>query len=180
MHKLLRGRWWVAGLLLAAGCRSEQAVFSFRPAAAAELLSVAAQVSPVSSAATSLAAPAGPASLAASPLAAPVSNATVVPAEGPVRPAARQLKRTTSRIRALISVQANQPETATHAAHRDTLHWVLGVALVVAGVVGGILLGGWLGLGVGAVLVLLGYYFVVLGLGGQQAWLEVFQEFFNM
>ncbi|RFP66830.1 hypothetical protein D0N36_01725 [Hymenobacter lapidiphilus] len=80
----------------------------------------------------------------------------------------------------MTSVRTSRPETTTHAAHRDTLHWLLGAALVVAGVVGGILLGGWLGLGVGAVLVLLGYYFVVLGLGGRQAWLEVFQEFFNM
>ncbi|NVO32627.1 hypothetical protein [Hymenobacter lapidiphilus] len=179
MHKLLRGRWWVAGLLLAASCRSEQAIFSFRPAAA-EPVSVAVPVASVSSAATSPAAPLGAGQLAARSLAAPIANATVAPAEAPGRPAARQLKQTTARLKALTSVRARRPGTATHAAHRDTLHWVLGAALVVAGVVGGILLGGWLGLGVGAVLVLLGYYFVVLGLGGRQAWLEVFQEFFNM
>ncbi|GAB3302697.1 hypothetical protein GCM10027348_29760 [Hymenobacter tenuis] len=57
---------------------------------------------------------------------------------------------------------------------------VLGFALVAAGVVAGLLLGGWLGLGVGALVVILGYYFVILGLGGKHAWLEIFQEFFNM
>lgn len=58
--------------------------------------------------------------------------------------------------------------------------FVLGTVLVVGGVVGGVLLGGWLGLGVGAVVVLAGYYFLGVGLGGEHAWLEVFQEFFNM
>lgn len=57
---------------------------------------------------------------------------------------------------------------------------MLGVALVAGGVAGGILLGGWLGLGVGTLVVLLGYYFLGVGIGGKHAWLEVFQEFFNM
>ncbi|GGG37947.1 hypothetical protein GCM10011378_12780 [Hymenobacter glacieicola] len=57
---------------------------------------------------------------------------------------------------------------------------LLGGLLIAAGVVTGLLLGGWLGLGVGALIVILGYYFVVLGMGGQHAWLEIFQEFFNM
>lgn len=61
-----------------------------------------------------------------------------------------------------------------------TAAFILGVALVAGGVVGGILLGGWLGLGVGALVVLLGYYFLGVGIGGKHAWLEVFQEFFNM
>ena len=77
-------------------------------------------------------------------------------------------------------MRTRRPATAARTDRADTLHLLLGGALVVAGVVGGILLGGWLGLGVGAALVLLGYYFVVLGIGGRQAWLEVFQEFFNM
>ncbi|RPD49530.1 hypothetical protein DNI29_01650 [Hymenobacter sediminis] len=63
---------------------------------------------------------------------------------------------------------------------RDTFHLVLGGLLVAAGVAAGFVLGGWLGLGVGAVIVILGYYFLVLGMGGQHAWLEIFQEFFNM
>jgi anti-sigma factor RsiW len=58
--------------------------------------------------------------------------------------------------------------------------FVLGVALVAGGVMAGLLLGGWLGLGVGAVVVLGGYYFLGVGLGGKHAWLEVFQEFFNL
>lgn len=141
---------------------------------------MAVPVASSSSTTTSLAASLEGGQLAARPLAAPVSNATAAPVEAPDQPTARQLKPPTTRVGALISVRASRPATASHAAHRDTLHWLLGGVLVVAGVVGGILLGGWLGLGVGAVLVLLGYYFVVLGLGGRQAWLEVFQEFFNM
>ncbi len=77
-------------------------------------------------------------------------------------------------------MRAPRPATAARTDRADTLHLLLGGALVVAAVVGGILLGGWLGLGVGAAGVLLGYYFVVMGIGGRQAWLEVFQEFFNM
>ena len=64
-------------------------------------------------------------------------------------------------------------------AHK-TLHIILGGLLVLGGVVGGILLGGWLGLGVGAIIVLGGYYFLGLAFGGKHGWLEVFQEFFNM
>ncbi|KAA9333172.1 hypothetical protein F0P96_09335 [Hymenobacter busanensis] len=66
------------------------------------------------------------------------------------------------------------------AAGRDTLHIVLGALLVAGGVVAGLALGGWLGLGVGAAVVIAGYYFLVLGIGGRHAWLEIFQEFFNM
>jgi hypothetical protein len=57
---------------------------------------------------------------------------------------------------------------------------LLGIGLIVGGVVAGILIGGWLGLGVGALIVLLGDYFLILGLGGKHAWLEIFQEFFNL
>ena len=71
-----------------------------------------------------------------------------------------------------------EPESAGD--RHKTFHILLGTGLVVASVVAGILLGGWLGLGVGAVGVILGYYFLVLGIGGPQAWLGVFQEFFNM
>lgn len=74
----------------------------------------------------------------------------------------------------------HRAETAARTDRAARLHLLLGGALVVAGVVTGILLGGWLGLGVGVGLVLLGYYFGLKGLGGRQAWLEVFQEFFNM
>lgn len=62
----------------------------------------------------------------------------------------------------------------------DTLHLILGVVLIVGSVLVGLWLGGWLGLGVGAAIMLLGDYFLVLGIGGKHAWLEIFQEFFNM
>lgn len=73
-------------------------------------------------------------------------------------------------------VAARPRQTVRH----DTFHLLLGGLLIAAGIVAGLLLGGWLGLGVGALIVILGYYFVVLGIGGQHAWLEIFQEFFNM
>lgn len=74
----------------------------------------------------------------------------------------------------------HQPSQPRQAQVEHTGAFVLGAALVLGGVVAGLLLGGWLGLGVGAVVVLLGYYFVGVGIGGKHAWLEVFQEFFNM
>lgn len=177
MQKTLSGRWWLAALLLTVSCRSEQAVFSFRPAAPP--VSSAAPVAAVPPAATSLAAPAAPAPVVAE------TSVTVAPLPKTVSASARpglwRPARAVARLRqpALVRVMS-RPETAGRATHPDTLHWVLGAALVVAGVVGGLLLGGWLGLGVGAALVLLGYYFVLKALGGRQAWLEVFQEFFNM
>ncbi|SET91256.1 hypothetical protein SAMN04487998_3124 [Hymenobacter actinosclerus] len=125
--------------------------------------------------------PTAPVPLVTSPPVAAVAGATVPPAAvaALARPAP-QLKRTGRQLRTLTPLRARRPATAARTDRADTLHWVLGGALVVAGIVGGLLLGGWLGLGVGAALVLLGYYFVVLGIGGRQAWLEVFQEFFNM
>jgi uncharacterized membrane protein YjjP (DUF1212 family) len=85
---------------------------------------------------------------------------------------------------AATEVAAHQLQRVRHRPQRPTLEhtgtFVLGAALVVGGVVAGLLLGGWLGLGVGALVVVLGYYFVGVGLGGRHAWLEVFQEFFNL
>ncbi|GAB3829394.1 hypothetical protein GCM10028821_16010 [Hymenobacter jeollabukensis] len=74
--------------------------------------------------------------------------------------------------------QASRP--ARPAAGRDTWHIVLGALLIVGSVAVGLWLGGWLGLGVGAAIMLLGDYFLVLGIGGKHAWQEIFQEFFNM
>ncbi|GAB2773408.1 putative lipid-binding transport protein (Tim44 family) [Hymenobacter luteus] len=76
--------------------------------------------------------------------------------------------------------EATARRTPRQVFKRDTFHLVLGGLLVAAGVATGLLLGGWLGLGVGAAIVVLGYYFLVLGMGGRHAWLEIFQEFFNM
>ncbi|WBA40915.1 hypothetical protein [Hymenobacter canadensis] len=85
---------------------------------------------------------------------------------------------------AATETTAHHPLRARHQPQQPQLEhtgaFVLGAALVVGGVVAGLLLGGWLGLGVGALVVLAGYYFVGVGLGGKHAWLEVFQEFFNM
>lgn len=95
-----------------------------------------------------------------------------------------QKKETAQRLSRFVAQQP-RPETArltrpSRPTRHDTLHIILGALLVVGGVVGGIALGGWLGFGVGALVVLLGYYFMVLGIGGKHAWLEIFQEFFNM
>ncbi|SMB94450.1 hypothetical protein SAMN00120144_2005 [Hymenobacter roseosalivarius DSM 11622] len=63
---------------------------------------------------------------------------------------------------------------------RGKFHLVLGAGLIIVGVVAGLLIGGWLGFGVGALIVLLGDYFLILGIGGPHAWTEIFQEFFNL
>ncbi|MBT9392000.1 hypothetical protein KLP40_02385 [Hymenobacter sp. NST-14] len=171
MHAFFRGRWYVAGLLVALGCRSEQAAFSFRPAL------------PV----VSVTAPPGPADSGPGAAAPPLSSAPGPAASGPRPAAARPVpsrSRPVARPLGRPMLRQPHPEVAAARPRRlagpDTLHLVLGGALVAAGVVVGLLLGGWLGLGVGALLVLLGYYFVVLGIGGPHAWLEIFQEFFNM
>jgi uncharacterized membrane protein len=68
-----------------------------------------------------------------------------------------------------------------HAAEgRKGLHLTLGIVLILASVGVGVLIGGWTGLAVGAVIMLAGDYFLVKGIGGKDAWLEIFQEFFNM
>jgi hypothetical protein len=85
---------------------------------------------------------------------------------------------------ALLIVQFKKKPSAALAYHevanRETFHFLLGLSLIVGGVVAGLLLGGWLGFGVGALIVLLGYYFLGLGIGGEHAWTEIFQEFFNL
>lgn len=57
---------------------------------------------------------------------------------------------------------------------------VLGIALVVAGIVTGILVGGGLGVFIGLAVGLFGYYFLMKGLLGPHAWLEVGQELFQL
>ena len=171
MHALLRGHWWVAGLLVVASCRSEQAAFSFRPATSVASRAGTAPAPVATQPPTSVSPAAAPASPVAAPAARLLPHATSAPVSQAQRPRFRRL------VPAHRREAAAQPQTP---ARHDTLHIVLGAALVAAGVVAGLLLGGWLGLGVGALVVLLGYYFVVLGIGGQHAWLEIFQEFFNM
>ncbi|RSK46450.1 hypothetical protein [Hymenobacter perfusus] len=173
MQTTIRFRWWVAVLLLSS-CRSEQAAFSFRPAPAATSTPVAQPVTEAASAAaTTLSVTPEPATrpVAARQMPRPVTGRVLRPRLAPAflqRPVLRQHPETT----AVARPQAPR--------RHDALHVVLGALLVVGGVVAGLALGGWLGLGVGAVVVLLGYYFVVLGIGGKHAWLEIFQEFFNM
>ncbi|TGD81772.1 hypothetical protein EU557_09565 [Hymenobacter wooponensis] len=90
---------------------------------------------------------------------------------------AHRLLLTTSHSLLPKSAAASKPRGA---AVHETRHLLLGIAVVAVGVVTGLLLGGWLGLGVGALIVILGYYFLGMAFGGEHAWLEVFQEFFNM
>ncbi|MET4105754.1 hypothetical protein [Hymenobacter sp. UYP22] len=172
---------WGLLLGLLSGCQSQQAAFRFHPTPP---VTVHAEV---------------PLPSAAEPVA---TVATVMPAHAqrgkqprlqthrrPVAatPAKAAAPQRLSAMRHLVRsvVQRKQPETAVavqpnQPTRHDTLHIILGALLVVGGVIGGIALGGWLGLGVGALVVLLGYYFLVLGIGGKHAWLEIFQEFFNM
>ncbi|QNE41026.1 hypothetical protein F1C16_16355 [Hymenobacter sp. NBH84] len=56
----------------------------------------------------------------------------------------------------------------------------LGVVLVAAGIVGGLLIGGGIGVFAGIVVGLLGYYFFMRGLLGPHAWLEAIQELFQL
>ncbi|MCR5888415.1 hypothetical protein LRS06_11685 [Hymenobacter sp. J193] len=169
------GFFFLAAWLLM-GCHSQQAAFSFRPA-------------PIPLVA------AAPAGTPDSQPAAPLLEASVAPAAVPtVRhslPARPALPRRVLAARpATPAVQAAtataRPQKAPHPRlaptdrEHDTLHLVLGGLLVIGGVLTGLLLGGWLGLGVGALIVVLGYYFLVMGIGGSHAWQEIFQEFFNM
>lgn len=167
-------RWWAVGLLLSS-CRSEQAAFSFRPepAATSSPASRPAPLAPDNTVAAVLPVAAEPAArpVAARQLPRPLPARALRP-----RPATAFLQRPVPR-RAAETTAVARPQTPTR---HDALHVVLGALLIVGGVVAGLALGGWLGLGVGAVVVLLGYYFVVLGIGGKHAWLEIFQEFFNM
>lgn len=173
MQAFFRSRWYVAGLLVALGCRSEQAAFSFRPTPPAVSSAPAAPAQPLPVAGP-LPTPALTGS-ATPPVAKAAASLHPAPAVLPAPPSQPVVRPFGQRHRQ--EATAARPRTV---ARHDTLHIVLGVALVAAGVVAGLLLGGWLGLGVGALVVLLGYYFVVLGIGGQHAWLEIFQEFFNM
>jgi hypothetical protein len=75
---------------------------------------------------------------------------------------------------------AARPQRPADDGSGDIFHVVLGSLVLIGGVILGFALGGWLGLGVGAAVVILGYYFLMLGIGGPHAWREIFQEFFNM
>ncbi|AHJ99588.1 hypothetical protein [Hymenobacter swuensis] len=173
MQTTIRFRWWVAVLLLSS-CRSEQTAFSFRSAPTATSNPVAQPVAEAAStAATTLAVIPEPA----------ISSATARQMPQPVTGRAPRPRLTTAFRQQTVPRRTTETTAVTrpqNPTRHDALHVVLGALLIVGGVVAGLALGGWLGLGVGAVVVLLGYYFVVLGIGGKHAWLEIFQEFFNM
>ncbi|PJJ53080.1 hypothetical protein CLV45_3738 [Hymenobacter chitinivorans DSM 11115] len=90
-----------------------------------------------------------------------------------------QLRPARQEAQGLRARQAARPRRAADN-ESDVLHVVLGSLLIIGGVILGLLIGGWLGLGVGAGVVILGYYFLVMGIGGSHAWREIFQEFFNL
>ncbi|UOQ78874.1 hypothetical protein MUN84_10275 [Hymenobacter sp. 5516J-16] len=174
MHVFRWCRGWAAIALLATSCRSEQVAFQFRPA-------------PPSVAPAPISAP-SPTTPSPAPAPAPLEPTPTASVATPARPKTQQLAHLPQPPqqlhRQLLRRHQSQETTARPQAQlparRDTWHLLLGGLLIAAGVVTGLLLGGWLGLGVGALIVVLGYYFLVLGLGGKHAWLEIFQEFFNM
>lgn len=163
-------------LALLLSCRSEKAAFQFQAPATVVVVPAAEEAT-----ATADSGPATP----MQPItpAAPIAVAQPAPVAAPPvqaesrrgsnsRPLRPQTVRTSLR-RTARPKGAGEPEN-------KVWHLVVGSVLVVGAVVAGLLLGGWLGLGVGAAGVMLGYYFLVLGIGGPHAWLGVFQECFNM
>ncbi|UOG75096.1 hypothetical protein MTX78_00520 [Hymenobacter tibetensis] len=166
-------------LVLLTGCYTHKASFSFQPASAQ---------APQPNRLPQL--PAGRSYE-------PVLASAVMPAPRTITPVepARTTQRRATQAKALYRVPAGQhTEAASHAAvarhpaqrhphattKHGTRHLVLGILLLAGGVTTGLVIGGWAGFGVAALIVLAGYYFLGLAFGGEHAWLEVFQEFFNM
>ena len=179
----LRRLTWLLGLSsgLLGGCHSAHTAFSFRPAASATTVTTSPAVVTAPAAATAAAPAAVASALPATrtvrfrPHRAASVSATVARATwSPAAPRRRLAPRWATR-----HATARHPADDGHRPH-DTFHIVLGSVLIVGSVLIGLWLGGWLGLGVGAAIMLLGDYFLVLGIGGKHAWLEIFQEFFNM
>jgi hypothetical protein len=168
-----------AGLLT--GCHSAKPSFAFRPAAS-QLVATAAPAAPVPCPPAPLAPVAAAASAPAPPVRLPKPHPLRVAAEQPQPTSARlEPLRRALRPRAVARHQVrHRPAHSRSESGRNTFHLVLGGLLIVSSVLVGLWLGGWLGLGVGVAIMLLGDYFLVLGIGGRHAWLEIFQEFFNM
>ncbi|MCC3156353.1 hypothetical protein LJ737_03840 [Hymenobacter sp. 15J16-1T3B] len=172
---LAAGAGALSGLL--SSCAGTKPAFSFQPAPVTA--SPPTSPAPPPAAAAPVAAPAAPSP--ARPNALPVSvrpasrhwPAHATPAAAVRRTPLVRLQRPASRH------QARRPADEGRRPH-DTLHIILGALLILGSVAVGLWLGGWLGLGVGAAIMLLGDYFLVLGIGGKHAWQEIFQEFFNM
>ncbi|RTQ47129.1 hypothetical protein EJV47_19725 [Hymenobacter gummosus] len=179
---LLRRLAWLlvlpSGLLI--GCHSAKPGFTFRPATSTPVATPAAPVSPAAPAVTSSAvgAPSAPAVPLHSAPRPPLRTAAAHPKPAAGPPA---VLRQALRPRLVARHQVgHRPSRVRSESGRNTFHIVLGAVLIVSSIVVGLWLGGWLGLGVGAAIMLLGDYFLVLGIGGKHAWLEIFQEFFNM
>ncbi|WP_303309899.1 hypothetical protein [Hymenobacter sp. BT730] len=165
----------VAFISLTSSCQSSKPAFQFQqPAYVAQLpdSSIQAQVS-IKSDVDITAGAVATTALAVTPVPAVALPAAVkTPLVHNNRPNSRQTIRSSPKRTAHL-IEAGEPEN-------KGWHLVLGAVLVIGAVVTGLVLGGWLGLGVGAAGVLLGYYFLVLGIGGPHAWLGIFQECFNM
>ncbi|OON68276.1 hypothetical protein [Hymenobacter sp. CRA2] len=172
--------WLLALTGLLGGCHSAKPSFTFHSAAST---SVAEAAVPAAAAPVPAATPPAVAAASAGPAAARPTRPVAAAPAGPT--AARQLRpapwRQALRPRPVARHQASrQPVRPRSESGPNTFHIVLGAVLIVSSIVVGLWLGGWLGLGVGAAIMLLGDYFLVLGIGGKHAWLEIFQEFFNM
>lgn len=175
--RLCAGFLLLFGLQLT-GCRSQQAAFRFHSPASAVAAVKAQPVAPV------------PAYILMEPIPVPAARSGArhfagsrfQPPHSTALPATRppQASRPNTVVPQLFKRHHNTARHAQAATKRDTLHLVIGALLIAGGIVAGLAVGGWLGLGLGAVVVVFGYYFLVLGIGGPDAWTEVFQEFFNM
>ncbi|UOQ73005.1 hypothetical protein [Hymenobacter cellulosilyticus] len=138
----------VLAMTLLTGCRSEKVAFQFRPPA------------PVAAVAPSpTATPAAPESGAPTPQAQAAVAAPKAPeqrlvsravAAAPARKGRPLLRRARAEAQSIRAWQkAHKPRRATDDGEADVLHVVLGSLLIIGGIILGLLLGGWLGLGVG-------------------------------
>lgn len=171
--------WGAFLLLLFVGCRSEKAALAFQsttPATEAKAIASASvlvdSVPPVAVAALRV-------RVAERPSVSSLSSSTGTRLNV-IKPAIRQQISQVSPAKFQLKNRQSAALSHQETASRDTFHLVLGAGLIVGGVVAGLLIGGWLGFGLGALIVLLGDYFLILGIGGKHAWLEIFQEFFNL
>jgi hypothetical protein len=173
----------LAGALLSA-CTSTQTAFSFRPTVPATTSAPLAQADSTQrlppAAQPGIVAPAYPPKNALRLLPRAALPSAAASAHSFQLPQLRTLQLRPTRAVARHQARHRPARPAQPAAGRDTLHLVLGALLILGSVAVGLWLGGWLGLGVGAAIMLLGDYFLVLGIGGKHAWQEIFQEFFNM
>ncbi|TGE27555.1 hypothetical protein [Hymenobacter metallicola] len=171
-------RVFLVSIILLAGCRSEKIAFQFQPPAPA-----VAPTTPAEAPATRALAPRAPTTPHSAPATPPqrqtsrISRPVALSRAHLSRPLRQQARSEAQRVRAW---QKARTPGRTADGTADVFHVLLGSLLIIGGIILGLLLGGWLGLGLGAAVVILGYYFLVMGFGGPHAWREIFQEFFNM